>query len=72
VAGLSLNGRASAAVGVAASPAPATATEAAFGPANRQPTTLAALKPNDPGGMAFWWSVGSVAVLLFLYFTLPE
>lgn len=74
--GLNLMGGAQVGVssgGYSNTPRPATASEAAFGTA-ASPTErgLGALAPNDAGGVAFWWSMFSVAALMFLYFTLPE
>jgi hypothetical protein len=54
--------------------APATASEAGFGPgytAAGGPSTMTALTPNDPFGIAFWLGVGAVAALLVIRHSLP-
>ncbi len=35
-------------------------------------TGLAALIPNDPGGVAFWGGIASLVLLIALYHTLPN
>ena len=53
---------------------PVSATEAAFGPGYTMagaPTSTKALAPNDPFGVAFWVGVGSLALLLFVRYSLP-
>jgi hypothetical protein len=70
MAGLDLMGGAQ--VGWRPPSTPTTATEAAFGAAAAPaPSGLAALSPDDPAGIAFWWAVASFGALIFLYYTLP-
>lgn len=67
--------RASATVGTGSQPAPATATEAAFGPGYSQsgsPSTVAVLAPNDPFGAAFWTGIIAVGLLLLIRHSLPN
>jgi hypothetical protein len=55
------------------SPAPTTATEAAYGTALAPSGGLSSLlMPNDATGVALWVGVAGLAWLLFLYYSLPE
>ena len=56
-------------------PNPTTDAQAGFGYAATDSggsEGLSALLPNDPAGMTFWIGCGSVALLLFLYYSLPR
>lgn len=56
-------------------PNPTTNSEAGYGYAATDSGAsegLAALLPNDPAGTMFWIGVGSVAALLFIYYSLPR
>lgn len=59
-----------------APPASSTAYAAGFGAGSDGSSTaatgLAALLPNDPAGVAFWWGILSFVALIGLYHTLPE
>ena len=66
--------RAQAGNGMSSTPAPATATEAAFGPGYTQtgtPSTGATLAPNDAFGVAFWTGVAALGLLLVIRHSLP-
>lgn len=65
--------RASASGGFSTSAAPATATQAAFGPgySGGSPSTSNALLPNDPFGVCLWTAVGAAIILLFIRHSLP-
>lgn len=75
--GLYLSGmggaRATAGTGFSNPSAPATATQAAFGPGygNGTPSSTNALFPNDPFGCALWGSVIALGLLLFIRHSLP-
>lgn len=62
--------RASMGNGMSSSPAPTTATQAAFG-SGGYPSTINALTPNDPFGVAFWASVVAAGLLLWIRHSLP-
>ena len=52
--------------------APATATQAAFGPAyGNMPSNQNALAPNDPFGVSLWTAVAAAIVLLVIRHSLP-
>ena len=53
------------------SPAPTTASAAAFGTANDVNASTAALTPSTGPGLAFWTGAVGVAGLLFIYYSLP-
>lgn len=53
------------------SPAPTTASAAAFGTALEPANAQTALAPTDPAGLAFWVGAAGVAGLLFIYYSLP-
>lgn len=54
------------------SPAPQTATEAAFGPGLAPaPGAASVLSPTHPAGIAFWVGIIGVAGLLAVYYSLP-
>lgn len=56
-------------------PNPTTSKEAGFGYAGTDAggsEGLAALLPNDPAGAMFWIGLGTTAVLLFMYWSLPQ
>lgn len=60
--------------GWSSSPAPATASQAAFGTgasSGGYPSTWSAIAPNDPFGVALWLSVGAAVVLVALRHGLP-
>ena len=51
---------------------PATASEAAYGPAvSRSGMAGSPLAPNDAGGIAFLVGVAGVAALVLIYYSLP-
>lgn len=51
---------------------PATASEAAFGPALApSPGIGGAFSPTQPAGIALWVGLAGVAFLAFLYYSLP-
>lgn len=66
--------RASAGVGPASSPAPATVTQAAFGPSasSSPPRRAATLMPNDAFGITLVTGVAGVALLLIVRHSLPR
>jgi hypothetical protein len=59
-----------------ANPATSTAYAAGFGIGSdgtgSGKTGLAALMPNDPAGVAFWFGVASTIMLVLMYQSLPE
>ena len=60
--------------GMSNSPAPATATQAAFGTGGSSgsyPSTAACLAPNDPFGVALWSAILATGVLLLIRHSLP-
>ncbi len=77
MAGLNLNlmgGVSASKGGYSNAPAPATASQAAFGSgytATGAPTTAAALAPNDPFGVAFWTGIACLGLLLVIRHSLP-
>lgn len=54
-------------------PGAQSATEAAFGPSMGESKSqgVTSLAPNNPAGIALWWSVASLAALVFMYWSLP-
>lgn len=60
--------------GYSSVPHPATATEAAFGPAYTgvQPSSSAALVPNDPFGIALWTGIVALGLLVLIRHSLPN
>jgi hypothetical protein len=58
-----------------AAPNASTAYAAGFGVGSDSGSTaatgLAALLPNDPAGIGFWFGVGCFAALIFMYHSLP-
>ena len=66
--------RAGATVGPAASPAPASVAEAAFGPgaSASAPSRRGLLLPNDAFGITLWAGVAAVGVLLVVRHSLPR
>ena len=74
--GLQLGGtvRGSLGTGYQTSSAPATATQAAFGPgygSNNMPSNGNALAPNDPFGVSLWSAVTAAIILLVIRHSLP-
>lgn len=58
-------------------PPPATGSSvaaAAFGPGatTRPRSSLSSLSPTNTGGLAFWASVGGVALLILIHHSLPK
>jgi hypothetical protein len=57
-------------------PTPASVTSAAFGPGYTAPASSAsmgaALKPDDPFGIAFWIGIAALAGLVFIRQSLPR
>ena len=52
-------------------PAPTSASEAAYGPANGPSTPAAGAMPTNPGGLALWAGIGGVVFLILVYRSLP-
>lgn len=54
--------------------APSSSSEAGFGygVGNSGGEGVGALAPTHPAGLAFWWGVASVGLLLALYYSLPN
>lgn len=66
--------KASAGAGFSNPTPPATATQAAFGTGSSTsgtPSTVNALSPNDPFGVALWAAVVSLGLLIFIRHSLP-
>jgi hypothetical protein len=53
------------------SPAPTTATEAAYGTAAAPSAATSSLTPTNPAGLAFWIGIAGVTFLVGVYYSLP-
>lgn len=74
MAGLNLGIMATKGNGYTSASTPQTATEAGFGTGatmSGTPNGLSACTPNDPFGVALWWGVGALALLLVIRHSLP-
>jgi len=69
--GVGANVRTGAQPSYTSSPAPTTATEAAFGPGASMAPAVAGLAPNTPAGLAVWVGIGGLVLLVAVYFSLP-
>jgi hypothetical protein len=51
--------------------APTTASQAAFGPGIDAAASVSALSPTNPAGLATWTGIAGLALLIFIYYSLP-
>lgn len=52
-------------------PNPSSASQAAFGPGVNAASSASALNPTNPAGLATWTGLAGLALLLFIYYSLP-